>query len=190
MQTSDKRTHILEAALDLFTELGFHGTSTAAIAKKADVAVGTLFHYFATKEDLINALYLEIKIRMRSRLTAGLDRAGNTEERFGCLWTSSVRWIQEKPREIQFFRLFGASPNISQATREQGMQHFAFIFDVIEQGKKQGMLKDLPTDLLMEFMMSSLSSTQSYFFEHPDHIHDPDVKRRIFEAIWDMIRKK
>ncbi len=57
----DKKTAIMGAALKLFTERGFHGTSTAQISKNAGVATGTLFNYFPTKEDLINSLYFEVK---------------------------------------------------------------------------------------------------------------------------------
>ena len=59
--TNSKRTLILDAALALFTINGFHGTTPAAIAREAKVATGTLFHHFATKEALIEALYLEVK---------------------------------------------------------------------------------------------------------------------------------
>ncbi len=51
-QVTDKRTTIMKAALKLFTERGFHGTSTAQISREAGVATGTLFNYFPTKEDL------------------------------------------------------------------------------------------------------------------------------------------
>ena len=60
-QVIDKKTAIMEAVLKLFTERGFHGTSTAQISKEAGVATGTLFNYFPTKEDLINSLYIEVK---------------------------------------------------------------------------------------------------------------------------------
>src|SRR5580692_1933271 len=46
---------ILAAALALFRENGFDGTTTRQISKKAGIAEGTLFNYFKTKEDL--ALY-------------------------------------------------------------------------------------------------------------------------------------
>jgi AcrR family transcriptional regulator len=60
-QIEDKKAALLKAALKLFTERGFHGTSTAQISKEAGVATGTLFNYFPTKEDLINGLYFEVK---------------------------------------------------------------------------------------------------------------------------------
>jgi len=46
---------ILRAALELFAAKGFYATTTKAISKKAQIAEGTLFNYFETKEDL--ALY-------------------------------------------------------------------------------------------------------------------------------------
>src|SRR3954454_8759942 len=49
------RRAILKAALDLFAEKGFYNTTTKSISRKAKIAEGTLFNYFATKEDL--ALY-------------------------------------------------------------------------------------------------------------------------------------
>lgn len=49
------RQAILQAALDLFSRKGFYGTTTREISDKAQIAEGTLFNYFRTKEDL--ALY-------------------------------------------------------------------------------------------------------------------------------------
>ena len=49
------KARILKAALQLFREKGFYKTTTKKISKKAQIAEGTLFNYFKTKEDL--ALY-------------------------------------------------------------------------------------------------------------------------------------
>jgi AcrR family transcriptional regulator len=49
------RQSILKAALDLFSRKGFARTATKEISAKANIAEGTLFNYFRTKEDL--ALY-------------------------------------------------------------------------------------------------------------------------------------
>ena len=52
-----KREIILQTAMSLFIEKGIQSTSTASIAKAANVATGTLFHHFKTKEELITQLY-------------------------------------------------------------------------------------------------------------------------------------
>ena len=47
---------LLEAALDLFVEKGFAGTRAEEVAKRAGVSKGTLFLYFASKEELFKAV--------------------------------------------------------------------------------------------------------------------------------------
>lgn len=59
---TDKQISIVSAAIEIFSEKGFAATTTNAIAKKAGVAEGTIFHYYKTKKDLLFAIpeYLSI----------------------------------------------------------------------------------------------------------------------------------
>jgi len=49
-QTADK---ILDSAVEIFAEKGYSATTTSEIAKKAEVAEGTIFRYFPKKKDLL-----------------------------------------------------------------------------------------------------------------------------------------
>ncbi|PHM38002.1 MtrR protein [Xenorhabdus mauleonii] len=51
-----KRKHILDAAISCFIEKGFHATSTAEICKAAGMSPGNLFHYYPTKNAIIEAI--------------------------------------------------------------------------------------------------------------------------------------
>ncbi len=51
-----RKMQILSISLDEFITKGFYGTSTREIACKAEISSGLLFHYFATKESLYQAL--------------------------------------------------------------------------------------------------------------------------------------
>ena len=53
---AETRTKILEVAANLFKKDGFSQTTTRDIAQAAEIATGTLFNYFPTKEDLVLAL--------------------------------------------------------------------------------------------------------------------------------------
>lgn len=64
----DKRRRIFEAASSLFEQLGFEAVTTHAIAERADIAVGTLFRYAASKTDLLLMVYNE---RLRAAVTSG-----------------------------------------------------------------------------------------------------------------------
>src|SRR5215218_6127000 len=57
---ASKREAILDATLRLVARTGLHNTPISAIAREAGVAVGTAYLYFASKDELINELYLEL----------------------------------------------------------------------------------------------------------------------------------
>ena len=53
---TEKQISILSAAIELFSEKGYEATATSEIAKKANVAEGTIFRYYKTKKDLLFAI--------------------------------------------------------------------------------------------------------------------------------------
>ncbi|WP_299568790.1 helix-turn-helix domain-containing protein [uncultured Shewanella sp.] len=76
---TDKKQAILDAALILFVEQGFHGTSTASIARKSGVATGTLFHHFPTKEALLNHLFVAVKQEFADSITSSMAKLSADE---------------------------------------------------------------------------------------------------------------
>src|SRR5580704_9075040 len=55
-QRETRRQQILDAALVCFSRDGFHATTTADIVRESGVSQGTLYLYFATKDDIVVAL--------------------------------------------------------------------------------------------------------------------------------------
>ena len=56
---SDKRKLILDAAIRVFAEHGYHGARVGDIAEDAGVAHGLLYHYFASKGDVLRTIFVE-----------------------------------------------------------------------------------------------------------------------------------
>lgn len=56
MVRASKEQAILEAAIKIFAEKSYNGTTTSEIAKEAGVAEGTIFRYFKTKKDLLKGI--------------------------------------------------------------------------------------------------------------------------------------
>lgn len=75
-----QRQELLSAALDLFSEKGYHNVSMHEIAGKAEFAVGTLYKFFQNKEDLYKALVLEECDRFETALTRAIQRPGDESE--------------------------------------------------------------------------------------------------------------
>lgn len=54
-----KRTYIMEAALEVFASEGFQHASISKIAQKAGISKGLMYNYFESKEDLIRSLLIQ-----------------------------------------------------------------------------------------------------------------------------------
>lgn len=72
-----RRIQIIRAALDLFVERGYYGTKTSQISRRAGISEGLLFHYFPTKEilleELINIGLEGMRTPMQINAKNGLD---------------------------------------------------------------------------------------------------------------------
>lgn len=55
----EKRKRIMEGAIRVFAENGFHGTTVAQVAAEAGVADGTIYLYFENKDDLLVSIFEE-----------------------------------------------------------------------------------------------------------------------------------
>ncbi len=73
-----QRGEMLTAALDLFSERGYHGVSMHEIAKRAEFAIGTVYKFFRSKEDLYKALMMETAAEYHALLEGALSKEGDT----------------------------------------------------------------------------------------------------------------
>ncbi len=68
-----QRREMVAAALELFSEKGYHNVSMNEIAQKSEFAVGTLYKFFKNKEDLYRTLMLELADQFQSALREALE---------------------------------------------------------------------------------------------------------------------
>ncbi len=69
-----QRGEILDAALRLFSEKGYHNVSMHEIAKEAEFGIGTLYKFFRNKEELYKALVMEMAEKWRHALIQVLEQ--------------------------------------------------------------------------------------------------------------------
>src|SRR5690349_20384572 len=78
----DTRRAILDAALDLFSERGYHATSVRALAAGAGVRESAIYHYFASKEAILDGLiagFQDERNAVLEPLLAGAEKRSLTE---------------------------------------------------------------------------------------------------------------
>jgi AcrR family transcriptional regulator len=64
-----RRRQIVDAAVELFMQKGFHKTTTRQIAKAAGVSIGLLYEYISTKEDILYLVCEAIHVEMHGKLS-------------------------------------------------------------------------------------------------------------------------
>ncbi len=77
---ASNRQAIIDAARQVFAELGYGATTVRDIIRATDLASGTFYNYFKSKEEVFQALQDETALRVRPRLRAERIRARNFEE--------------------------------------------------------------------------------------------------------------
>jgi AcrR family transcriptional regulator len=185
---TDKRARILEAALELFTEYGFKGTSTAAIAQHAGVATGTLFHHFKTKEDLIDELYKETKIALAESLAFELDGVQGVRNKIQSMWLGFVDWALEHEDKYRFFKHCEASPYIGEELKEECAAKFAFLFDLFAQAVEAGVVKNLPVPLHFALTTGMAEGFIRHLMQHPEDRDSQSLRTSAFSMCWDAMR--
>jgi TetR/AcrR family fatty acid metabolism transcriptional regulator len=76
LKKRDKRRHILEAAVAVFARAGFHKSRVSDVAREADVADGTIYLYFKSKDDILISIFEETMSEMIDRVEhaiSGID---------------------------------------------------------------------------------------------------------------------
>jgi len=99
---SPRREAILNAALDLFCERTFEGAAVPLIASNAGVSAGTIYHYFESKEALVNALYQHWKGHLKQMLADEAPRGAPAREEFQHWWRTLWRFASKYPRAFAF----------------------------------------------------------------------------------------
>ncbi len=112
-----KREAILDAALALFAERGYHGTSVPSIAKEAGVGAGTLYRYFEAKETLVNALFLREKERVLQHVMDGFDPSAPPRDQFHHFWSRVVAYGRERAESFRFLEHHHHAPYLDDSSR-------------------------------------------------------------------------
>lgn len=185
---NEKEQNILDASLKLFVERGFHGTSTAEIAKTAGVATGTLFHYFKTKEELINNLYIYTKESMLNEINGHYDDKKTLKENLKALWLKFVYFSVNNPHKFQFILAFHCSPYITSFTKEELETRTEEMLGVYKRGIENQEIKEISFELAMDYFWGNVVFTVDHFGKYPEKRNEKNLDLA-FELFWDGISK-
>lgn len=98
------RARILEAAEEVFGDLGYHEASIVKITEAAGVAQGTFYLYFASKQDVFEELVADLNRRVRRAMSEGAAAGGTRAERELGGFAAFFRFTAEHPALYRIIR--------------------------------------------------------------------------------------
>lgn len=187
-KSEDKRNAILAAATRVFAERGL-GAATSAISAEAGVAEGTLFTYFKTKDDLVNALYRELKLELADAMMSDFPRKKGLRERLEHVWNGYVLWGMKNPKQHRALKQMEVWSGLTAESKAAGMAPFAEIQAMANAAMEQRVLRDLPHAFIAATMSALAETTIHFMRQHPK---EADAYRSSgFEMLWaGIIRKR
>jgi TetR/AcrR family transcriptional regulator, repressor of fatR-cypB operon len=184
----DRRESILDAALACFVERGFYGTAIPQIAERANIAGGTIYHYFDSKEALVNALYRMWKGKISQRVFAAFPQTASTREQFRVIWHEMVAFALAYPTAFAFVELHNHASYLDGESLavDRNVKDFARM--VIQRAQQDGIVKPLDATTLMELVFGAFIGMMRAHWE--DRIKlDDDVIRGAEQACWDAVAR-
>jgi AcrR family transcriptional regulator len=142
MAAADRRRHLVETAIRLFTEGSYHGTTTAEIARTAGVSEPILYRHFASKRDLYLAALEHVWAKTREaweRTLAESPDACAAVEAIG-KGHVSVRSPKLQLAELWVQALSEASedPELKRHLRRHMREVHDFVADLVRRGQNEG----------------------------------------------------
>ena len=144
-ERADRAAAILAAARAVFFEDGIRNATVDAIAARAQVAKGTVYIYFHSKETILATLLLEGLDSLNTRLAKAYDAAPQAEAR---LWSLAEAYFRYSREERDYFRLMMAfdrgqfresiRPELYETILHRSLDGFHWLVRAVEQGMQAG----------------------------------------------------
>ncbi len=144
-----QRRQMLDAAIELFSEKGFHNVSMHQIAERSEFAIGTLYKFFKNKEYLYRDLVTEKSSEIFDALAEPLTTDGDTLTVLGNYLENRTRIVAEVAPLIRLHMAvaqgmsFNINAEVEKEHRKFHDRHIAQLAAVMKEGIRRKVLRDL-----------------------------------------------
>lgn len=187
VKDQSKIEHIYDATLKLVKTKGLAGITMNEIAASAGLATGTLYIYFDSKEDLINALFAMCKQSSEQTCFEGYTEGEPFKNSFKTIWHNLLHYRVNNFKEAVFMDQCCHSPFLTETNKELTNSILHPLYKLIEQGKRERVIRDLDNFLLITFITGSIHEVVKYAHSHGTKLTEPVVED-IFEMCWNGIK--
>lgn len=162
-----RRAEILEQAEKVFAAKGFHNTTMAEIAGASGFAVGTLYQFFQSKEQLYTVMLTEKLNMMYSDIRESVAVETDAIRKIECLVTAQFRFVE---KNAEFCSIFIRGDHLSLSEGSVALKkrmvadyavHVSFTEEVIREGIRAGILKEMDPRMMAAALTGIVNSCSS-----------------------------
>lgn len=183
----NKRQKILDTTLRLIVVHGLEATPMSLIGKEAGVGMGTIYHYFSSKQALVNVLYHELKVRTHQAMLQNYSPDAPVRERFFGIWRNLFHFYLKNPDLYRFLEQYSFSPIITAESKAEGMKFWQEPIRVFEDGQRAQVLKLYDINLLALIANAPLLSLVNGHLAGQIQLDEQRIEVAI-TACWDAIK--
>jgi AcrR family transcriptional regulator len=165
-KSDGKRKAILEAAKRVISERGVGYAPTSAISKAAGVAEGTLFTYFANKNELLNELYLEMRRDFDRSLTA-YPYDADTRTRLRYVWDTFLNLGIEEPSRLTVLRQIRATGRLLKQNEQAGLMVIETL-KATREAVDGGDFRNASLEFMVLLLRAHAEATIEFIVAHPE----------------------
>ncbi|WP_433353728.1 TetR/AcrR family transcriptional regulator [Microtetraspora malaysiensis] len=163
------RHRLLAEATRLFAERGFESTSVQEIVTAAGVTKGAMYHYFGSKDDLLQEIYGRVLRLQMERLTEFAEGDGPVADRLHAAAMDVVATTIENLDDSKiFFRsMHQLAPDTRRTVRAERRRYHERFRDLVVEGQRSGVFRDdTPAEMVVDFFFGSVHHLGTWY--HPD----------------------
>lgn len=180
--TEETAAALLTCARAWFGEVGYDEASLETIAKGADVTTGAIYHHFAGKKGLFQAVaeQIEAELLTTAARVSDPDPWRGLKLAFEVLIDACAREDVQRILFIEAPRVIGA-----EAWREIEMKYaFGAMSGVLAQLRTEGRIRPYPVELVAPFLLAALAETSRFAASHPaERSQAVDLMMRVIDSL-------
>jgi AcrR family transcriptional regulator len=180
-----KREAILDAMLDVVVERGFHEAPMSLIAERSGASAGLIYHHFASKEEIIQALYTRIHTIKVASLLEGFSPEMDARQAFLQGFANTYSFYRKHQKEMRFLEQYEHAGFVCKPDPGSSDSQIAAFAQRFSGRSKGGVLNDWPTDVLEIMTLGLVARLAKLPRKLP-----ANLLSEIAESMWDALRAK
>lgn len=182
-KSGDKPKDIRKATIEEVAHVGSTAVSVNKIAARAGLSVGTIYRYHRSKDDLLFAVFLDVKRDIHSAMMEAAAEHSGAKARLRAMWFALVDYGFRLPQDFQFVELMSSETRIQFSDNEELQKIQAEVLAEIQKGIDDGTLVDVNVKTI-ETVLASPAITLARRVALGRQGIESDEVERIFSLVW------